>query len=201
MGYPLYAGRHAATLIGTIARPVGHTHDRSARSLATFKEPPIGTASCGQVNRHLIDRRSSRMSTTRETPVYRDALERVINDVIAGNANDVDTDGTFPRQNVEALGAAGLLGLLSAPEVGGPGLGLREVAEVVERLAGACGSTAMIVLMHYAAVSVIEPHGPRALREAVASGRHLSTLAFSEAGSRSHFWAPLGTATRENGDG
>src|SRR6185312_13424487 len=60
-------------------------------------------------------------------------------------------------------------------------------------------STAMIVLMHYAAVSVIEPHGPRAIREAIAAGRHLSTLAFSEAGSRSHFWAPLGTATAVDG--
>src|SRR6266853_303533 len=33
----------------------------------------------------------------------------------------------------------------------------------------------------------------------VAAGRHLSTLAFSESGSRSHFWAPLGTATQVNG--
>src|SRR6185369_11054071 len=33
---------------------------------------------------------------------------------------------------------------------------------------------------------------------AAASGEHLSTLAFSEAGSRSHFWAPIGTARRTN---
>jgi alkylation response protein AidB-like acyl-CoA dehydrogenase len=30
--------------------------------------------------------------------------------------------------------------------------------------------------------------------------RHLSTLAFSESGSRSHFWAPLGTATATGDD-
>ena len=53
----------------------------------------------------------------------------------------------------------------------------------------------MVVLMHYAAVAVLEAHGPRDVREAIAAGRHLTTLAFSEAGSRSHFWAPLGTAT------
>src|SRR5205807_1902678 len=29
----------------------------------------------------------------------------------------------------------------------------------------------------------------------IAAGRHLTTLAFSEAGSRSHFWTPLGTAS------
>ena len=30
----------------------------------------------------------------------------------------------------------------------------------------------------------------------IAAGRHLSTLAFSEAGSRSHFWAPVSRAKR-----
>lgn len=53
--------------------------------------------------------------------------------------------------------------------------------------------------MHYAATAVIEAHGPRDVREAIAAGRHLSTLAFSEAGSRSHFWAPVGTAAAVNG--
>ena len=28
----------------------------------------------------------------------------------------------------------------------------------------------------------------------IAGGRHLTTLAFSETGSRSHFWAPMSTA-------
>jgi len=37
------------------------------------------------------------------------------------------------------------------------------------------------------------------LRDA-AAGRHLSTLAFSETGSRSHFWAPVSRAT-DDGDG
>src|SRR5260370_23844504 len=31
----------------------------------------------------------------------------------------------------------------------------------------------------------------------IAAGRHLSTLAFSEAGSRSHFWAPVARARRK----
>ena len=59
----------------------------------------------------------------------------------------------------------------------------------------------MVVLMHYAAVvGARGPRPARRARSAIAAGRHLSTLAFSEAGSRSHFWAPLGTATRD-GDG
>jgi isovaleryl-CoA dehydrogenase len=139
------------------------------------------------------------LTTTITTTGFRDALERTIADVVAPSAMQVDRDGAFPTQNIHALGAAGLLGLLSATEVGGAGLGLREAAEVVELLAGACGSTAMVVLMHYAAVQVLEAHAPREVRQAVATGRHLSTLAFSESGSRSHFWAPLSTATRVDG--
>ncbi len=94
-----------------------------------------------------------------------------------------------------ALGGAGLLGLTSAREVGGAGLGLDAAAEVVEALAGVCGSTAMVTMMHYAATAVIEQHGPEDVRRAIAAGRHLTTLAFSEQGTRSHFWVPQSTAT------
>ena len=128
-----------------------------------------------------------------------DALRRVVDDVVAPNAAEVDRQATFPEPAIRALGEAGLLGVLSAGEVGGGGQGLRAAAEVVEGLARHCGSTAMVVLMHYAAVPVLEAYGPREVREAVASGSHLTTLAFSEAGSRSHFWAPLGTAVQEDG--
>jgi alkylation response protein AidB-like acyl-CoA dehydrogenase len=138
--------------------------------------------------------------TTTPGPVLNnEALERIIVDVVRPSAERVDREGTFPAEGVQALATAGLLGLLSTTDVGGQGGGLRDAAEVVERLAAACGSTAMVVLMHYAAVSVLEAHAPREIRAAVAEGRHLSTLAFSEAGSRSHFWAPLGTATRQDG--
>jgi alkylation response protein AidB-like acyl-CoA dehydrogenase len=57
----------------------------------------------------------------------------------------------------------------------------------------------MVVCMHYCGTAVLEAYGPRDVRSAAATGAHLSTLAFSEAGSRSHFWAPVSTATR-NGD-
>ena len=37
----------------------------------------------------------------------------------------------------------------------------------------------------------------RQLFEAIARGEHLTSLAFSEFGSRSHFWIPTGTATAD----
>ena len=58
----------------------------------------------------------------------------------------------------------------------------------------------MVVCMHYCATAVIEQHGPDDVRRAIAAGDHLSTLAFSESGSRSQFWAPLGTATADGDD-
>src|SRR5262249_22229656 len=73
--------------------------------------------------------------------------------------------------------------------------GLDAAVYVVEQLARACASTAMVVTMHYAGTAVIEAYGAADVRSAIASGSHLTTLAFSERGSRSHFWAPLSTAT------
>ena len=109
-------------------------------------------------------------------------------------AQRTDAEGRFPRETISALGESGLLGLVSAASVGGQGLGLKEAAQVVSRIAQTCPSTAMIVCMHYCATAVLEQFGPEDTRRAVARGTHLSTLAFSEADSRSHFWAPTGTA-------
>jgi isovaleryl-CoA dehydrogenase len=130
---------------------------------------------------------------------YESALARVIDDVVEPGAATVDRDGSYPRAQLEALGEAGILGLASSPDVGGGGGSLAAAATVVDQLARHCGSTAMVVMMHYSATAVIEAHGPRDVREAIAAGRHVTTLAFSEAGSRSHFWAPLGTAAQQDG--
>ncbi len=126
-----------------------------------------------------------------------DALAR---GVVAEHAAAVDAEAAFPRAAVDALAEAGLLGLISAREVGGMGHGVTAAARVVERLARECGSTAMVVCMHYAGVAVVERYGAKEVRRGLASGQRLTTLAFSEAGSRSHFWAPTSTAARA-GDG
>jgi alkylation response protein AidB-like acyl-CoA dehydrogenase len=128
---------------------------------------------------------------------YLAKLDTIIRDIIEPAAVAVDRDASFPRAAIRAFGEAGLLGLTSATEVGGMGLGLAEAAQVVERIAQACPSTAMVVTMHYSATAVIEKCAAEPLRREVAAGRHLSTLAWSETGSRSHFWAPVGTAARD----
>jgi alkylation response protein AidB-like acyl-CoA dehydrogenase len=126
---------------------------------------------------------------------FEEALESIAQ-VAAQHAQATDR-GEFPQATIKALRDAGLLGLVSATSVGGKGRGLAEAATVVERLARECASTAMIVCMHYAGTAVIEQHGPVDVRKAIAAGTHLTTLAFSEPGSRSQFWASLNQATAD----
>ena len=95
----------------------------------------------------------------------------VIEDVIAPQPAQVDQAGELPREGIAAPGKAGVLGLLSAPEAGGAGGTLADEAQVIEALAGACGSTAMVVLMHYSATAVLEAHGDEATRRAAPAHR------------------------------
>src|SRR6266480_363283 len=135
------------------------------------------------------------IASTTPRPSYLDALEPILTEIIAPTASEIDRTAAYPQAALDALARAGLLGLVSAKEVGGLGEGIRAATLVVEQIARHCASTALVVCMHYAAGAVIEAHGPRAVREAIAEGRAVTTLAFSEAGSRSHFWAPVSTAT------
>jgi alkylation response protein AidB-like acyl-CoA dehydrogenase len=55
----------------------------------------------------------------------------------------------------------------------------------------------MVYLMHLCGIACYAAAAEKTapLLQAAAAGRHLSTLAFSERGSRSHFWAPVSRAT------
>jgi len=128
------------------------------------------------------------------------ALKRICSGTIAENAEAIDREGAFPSESIAALKSAGLLGALSSGDSGGLGLGLNGAARIVRCVAEECGSTAMVLTMHYCGVAVLEAHGDAQVRRDAASGAHLSTLAFSEAGSRSHFWAPTSTAESRNGN-
>jgi len=130
---------------------------------------------------------------------YLDSLEKIAVEVIRPAAAEIDQTGAFPRAAMDALSQGGLLSLISARDVGGMGEGLRAAALVIERIAQECASTAMVLCMHYAGTAVIEAYGPLSVRREIAEGKHITTLAFSERGSRSHFWAPTSTAAAHNG--
>ncbi|MCB9687242.1 MAG: acyl-CoA/acyl-ACP dehydrogenase [Alphaproteobacteria bacterium] len=119
--------------------------------------------------------------------------------VAAEHATSVDREGTFPSNTVAAARETGLLALVTPTEHGGLGGSPGDAARVVEQLARICASSAMVLGMHFCGASVLAKLGSAEVNREVAAGRHLSTLAFSEAGSRSHFWAPTSTA-RADGD-
>jgi alkylation response protein AidB-like acyl-CoA dehydrogenase len=120
--------------------------------------------------------------------------------ILAPAARQNDKDARFSSEAIAALGQAGLLGITLPAEMGGSALGPRTLAAVIAALAEADASVAMVYLMHTCATATIAAARPAAnvaqtLKD-IAAGRHLTTLAFSEAGSRSHFWAPVSRATR-----
>jgi alkylation response protein AidB-like acyl-CoA dehydrogenase len=120
--------------------------------------------------------------------------------VLAPAARQNDKEGRFSTEAVDALGRAGFLGLMLSTEFGGTGLGSRTFAAVTATLAEADASVAMVYLMHTCASAMIAAARPGAavaqMLKEIAAGGHLSTLAFSESGSRSHFWAPVSRARR-----
>jgi alkylation response protein AidB-like acyl-CoA dehydrogenase len=124
--------------------------------------------------------------------------------VLAQSAGQNDKAGRFSTEAVEALGESGLLGLLLPVGFGGSGLGPRTFAAVMATLAETDASVAMVYLMHILGTATILAARPSAalalapILQEIGAGRHLSTLAFSEAGSRSHFWAPISRAHRNS---
>src|SRR6266700_8036335 len=124
--------------------------------------------------------------------------------VLAPAARQNDKEARFSSEAVAALGPAGLLGIMLPTQVGGSALGPRTFAAVIATLAEADASAAMVYLMHMSATATIAAARQgatiaRTLKD-ISAGKHLTTLAFSEAGSSSHFWAPVSRAHR-NGAG
>lgn len=120
-------------------------------------------------------------------------------------AAEVDRAGCFPEAAISELGQQGLLGLAIPEQNGGQGQPPGVLAGVVEELAMVCPSTAMIYVMHVSASQAIVgsaclANRDRLLKE-IACGQHLTTLAFSERGSRSQFWAPVSRLVGTQQDG
>src|SRR5437588_7485432 len=110
-------------------------------------------------------------ATTTPHPSYLDALEPILTEIITPAAGEIDRTAAYPQAALDTLAQAGLLGLVSAKEVGGLGEGIRAATLVVEQIARHCASTALVVCMHYAAAAVSDAYAPREVREAIAKGR------------------------------
>lgn len=123
-------------------------------------------------------------------------------EVLSAHAAEVDAQARFPQEGMAALAQGGFYGLCIDKSYGGQSQGPAAFAAAVEEMARHCASTAMVYVMHVTAAKVIEtstlfPKRAEILR-AISDGKHLTTLAFSEQGSRSQFWAPISQLEAHN---
>lgn len=133
------------------------------------------------------------------------AVRRIATEVAARHAGDVDARSRFPRESLEALKAAGLLSAPVPAALGGAGSSMRELAAFCSGLAQACGSSAMVLAMHYSQVACLARHAADApffreyLRELVAR-QHLLASLTSENGTFGETRTSICAVERRGGD-
>jgi alkylation response protein AidB-like acyl-CoA dehydrogenase len=101
----------------------------------------------------------------------------IAQDVVAPRAAELDAAAGFPVDALEALGSAGLMGLLVPAEYGGAGASVESFVRVVETLAEACASSALVFVMHTCQYVMVVDHGSPQQKAAflppIASGEEL----------------------------
>ena len=115
------------------------------------------------------------------------AAARIGAEVAAPAARSVDKDSRFPREALDALKEARLLGAFVPKELGGLGCGMIELAQMCEALGQHCSSAAMVFAMHQIQVASIARHmgdSPffRAYLKEIADKQNLIASVTSEAG-------------------
>jgi acyl-CoA dehydrogenase len=87
------------------------------------------------------------------------AARRIATEIAATHAADVDASARFPIETVNALRNAGILSAAVPKELGGAGCSMVELAQLCSTLSLACGSSGMVLAMHYIQLACIVRHG------------------------------------------
>lgn len=123
--------------------------------------------------------------------------------VLARHAAEVDAEGRFPRESLQALQEAGLMGLLVSADKGGPGGDVKTMCLVLEELAQGCASSAMVYLMHISTLPLISTlttdEQYDAILEPIIAGKRLGSYSMSEKGSGTRLWH-MDSFAEEHGD-
>ena len=88
-----------------------------------------------------------------------DATRRVATEIAAAHAADVDRQARFPIETITALREAGVLSAGVPTVNGGPGCSLKELAQLCSTVSQACGSSGMVLAMHFIQLGCIARHG------------------------------------------
>jgi acyl-CoA dehydrogenase len=87
------------------------------------------------------------------------SVKRIAQAVAAPNAADVDAKARFPHETVAALRSSAVLSACVPRAFGGAGCTMAELGQLCATLAQACGSSAMVLAMHYSQLACIVRHG------------------------------------------
>jgi len=87
------------------------------------------------------------------------AVESISQTTAAEFAGDVDSKARFPSETLAALKAAKALSAPIPAELGGWGCNMQELTQLCSTLSQGCGSSGMVLAMHYIQVACIARHG------------------------------------------
>lgn len=107
----------------------------------------------------------SRIISENENPItltlgqVREKIREIVDKVIRPNADRIDRSKEFPSENIAVLAKEGFNSILLPEKLEGLGLNYSAFAIVVQEIAKACPSTALIYTMHVEAARTIYSHG------------------------------------------
>jgi alkylation response protein AidB-like acyl-CoA dehydrogenase len=130
-------------------------------------------------------------------------IQQIVEEVIQPNADRIDREGIFPRENLEALIKAGWGNILVPKKYNGLELDHVAFAIVAEEIGKACASTALVYVMHVGAVQTITLYGNDEQKERwlkpIENG-WIGTYSTSEKASGGHWWYNFSEARRDGDD-
>ena len=94
-----------------------------------------------------------------ELPDLLERVRQIGEEVIGPNAADVDRQGRFPTEGIEALKKEKLLSALVPVELGGMEMAIDDLTKICTVLGKYCSSTAMIFAMHHIQLACVVRHG------------------------------------------
>jgi alkylation response protein AidB-like acyl-CoA dehydrogenase len=130
-------------------------------------------------------------------------VRTIVEDVIRPNAERVDREGIFPRENLAALGRAGWNGVLLPKNLGGLELDHVAFAIAAEEIGRACASTALVYVMHVGAAQTVALYGDDDQKKrwlAPTRDGLIGTYSTSEKASGGHWWFNFSEAARSGED-
>ncbi len=84
---------------------------------------------------------------------------REVRKVAEAHAAEVDAGARFPHEALEAMRNARLLSAQIPTELGGGGCSMNTLARICSEVAAGCGSSALVLAMHYSQLACIVRHG------------------------------------------